>query len=99
MSNAVPQDSIRSSHIAVLARDNHGRGLASYLAAMACELARHPCQVLSRETLAARLCERPEGTRAIDALIVKLRKKPEVDPRQPSVILSVRRIGYMLIDQ
>lgn len=37
-------------------------------------------------------------TRTIDNFIVKLRKIFEVDPRKPSLILSIRGIGYKLVN-
>ena len=33
--------------------------------------------------------------RAIDAQIVRLRKKIEADPREPALIQSVRGVGYV----
>jgi DNA-binding response OmpR family regulator len=58
--------------------------------------ARHPRQLLSRD----RLCQLAHnrdlepGDRSIDIRITRLRKKIEVDPDKPAVLLTVRGEGY-----
>jgi DNA-binding response OmpR family regulator len=60
-------------------------------------LAKHPGRVFSRETL----IERTRGhnmkafDRTIDAQIARLRKKIERDPRSPTIVKSVRAVGYV----
>ncbi|SEH26461.1 response regulator [Rhizobium sp. NFR12] len=57
----------------------------------------HPGRVLSRDFL----LEETKGRhldaydRAIDAQIVRIRRKVEVDPKQPQIIRSIRGVGYM----
>jgi two-component system phosphate regulon response regulator OmpR len=58
---------------------------------------RHPRQILSRD----RLCQLAHnrdldpGDRSIDIRITRLRKKIEVDPEQPAVLVTVRGGGYV----
>jgi len=60
-------------------------------------LAKHPGRVFSRETL----MERTRGhrlnafDRTIDAQIARLRKKIERDPKSPTIVKSVRAVGYV----
>ena len=60
-------------------------------------LARHAGRVLSREVLMDLTHGRGLDAfdRTIDAQIARLRKKVESDPRQPTLIKSVRGIGYV----
>jgi len=61
-------------------------------------LAQHPGEALTRD----RLLQVVHGTdeaafdRSIDVLVSRLRSKLETDPRRPSFIKTVRKIGYML---
>ncbi len=50
-----------------------------------------------REALTERVFDRPyrPGDRAIDSLVVRLRRKLEPDPEQPVVIISARQQGYL----
>ena len=59
-------------------------------------LAQHPGQALSRELLLSRLwtLEFSNSTRTVDVHIRGLRKKIEIDPDQPSRIVTVRGSGY-----
>ena len=52
---------------------------------------------VSRETLTERVFNRPyrQGDRAIDSLVVRLRRKLEPDVEHPSVIKSARQQGYV----
>jgi DNA-binding response OmpR family regulator len=54
-------------------------------------------RVLSRETLMDQTRNRnlEAFDRAIDAQIVRLRKKIETDPKEPALIQSVRGVGYV----
>ncbi|NGO53842.1 response regulator [Allomesorhizobium camelthorni] len=58
---------------------------------------RHPRQILSRD----RLCQLAHhrdlepGDRSIDIRITRIRKKIEVDPEEPSILLTVRGEGYV----
>ena len=60
-------------------------------------LAKHPGRVFSREAL----MERTRGhwlkafDRTIDAQIARLRKKIEGDPKNPTIVKSVRAVGYV----
>ena len=60
-------------------------------------LAKHPGRVFSRETLMDLTRGRTLDTfdRTIDAQIARLRRKVESDPKNPSLIKSVRGIGYV----
>jgi two-component system, OmpR family, response regulator len=60
-------------------------------------LAKHPGRVFSRETL----MEHTRGhglnafDRTIDAQIARLRKKIERDPKSPTIVKSIRAVGYV----
>ena len=58
---------------------------------------RNPGRVMSRETLMSLTRNRDLEAfdRAIDAQIVRLRKKIEHDPKEPVLIQSVRGVGYV----
>ena len=60
-------------------------------------LAKHPGRVLSRESLMDHT--RGRGLKAfdrtIDAQIARLRKKIEPDPKNPTIVKSVRAVGYV----
>jgi two-component system, OmpR family, response regulator len=60
-------------------------------------LAKHPGRVLSREALMDHT--RGRGLKAfdrtIDAQIARLRKKIEPDPKNPTIVKSVRAVGYV----
>jgi DNA-binding response OmpR family regulator len=60
-------------------------------------LAKHPGHVLSREALMDHTRGRTLGTfdRTIDAQIARLRKKIERDPKSPTLVKSVRAVGYV----
>lgn len=60
-------------------------------------LARNPHRVMSREHLLAEVAGRTWSPydRAVDTAIVKLRRKIEDDPRRPTLIKTVRGVGYM----
>lgn len=59
--------------------------------------ATHAGRVLTRDTLMdlTRNRARDGFDRTIDALIVRLRRKIEVDPAHPNLIKSVRGVGYL----
>ncbi len=67
-------------------------GEASLLAA----LAHRPNEVLGREDIAAALDMDEAGERAIDVQVTRLRRKIEVDPREPRFLHTVRGRGYTL---
>jgi two-component system response regulator MtrA len=60
------------------------------------ELARHPGQVLTRETLLDRIWgyDYLGDSRLVDVAIQRLRAKVETDPAAPTLILTVRGSGY-----
>ncbi|MFO1067531.1 MAG: response regulator transcription factor [Geminicoccaceae bacterium] len=62
--------------------------------------AAHPNEILSRERLIALAHHQAgdPGDRSIDVRIVRLRRKLEPDPAQPSVIRTVRGAGYVFDD-
>lgn len=59
-------------------------------------LARKPNEVLSRDDIAAALDMDDAGERAIDVQVTRLRRKVEVDPREPRFLHTVRGRGYVL---
>ncbi len=67
-------------------------GEAALLSAMAAKA--H--EVLSREEIAAALGTDEASERAIDVQITRLRRKIEVDPREPRFLHTVRGRGYVL---
>jgi two-component system phosphate regulon response regulator OmpR len=60
-------------------------------------LLKHPGRVLGREALMDLTRGRSWEAydRTIDAQIVRLRKKIEVDPKNPTLVKSVRGVGYV----
>ncbi len=65
-------------------------------AALLTALARKPNEVLSREEIAAALSMDEAGERAIDVQVTRLRRKIELDPREPRFLHTVRGRGYVL---
>jgi two-component system, OmpR family, phosphate regulon response regulator OmpR len=65
-------------------------------AALLTALARKPNEVLSREDIAAALGMDEAGERAIDVQMTRLRRKIEIDPREPRFLHTVRGRGYVL---
>ena len=65
-------------------------------AALLTALARKPNEVLSREDIAAGLGMDEAGERAIDVQVTRLRRKLEVEPREPRFLHTVRGRGYVL---
>jgi len=65
-------------------------------AALLTALARKPNEVLSREELAGVLGMDETGERAIDVQVTRLRRKIELDPREPRFLHTVRGRGYVL---
>jgi two-component system phosphate regulon response regulator OmpR len=65
-------------------------------AALLSALARKPNEVFSREEIAAALGMDDSGERAIDVQVTRLRRKIEVDPREPRFLHTVRGRGYIL---
>jgi DNA-binding response OmpR family regulator len=63
-----------------------------------CELASHPNIVLSRDQLLERVWgyDYLGDSRLVDAHIHRLRNKVEVDAQNPTLILTVRGLGYKL---
>lgn len=61
------------------------------------ELAEHPQQVLSRDFLLERLHGREGGPydRSVDIQLSRLRRKLGEDPKEPTIIKTVRSGGYM----
>jgi two-component system phosphate regulon response regulator OmpR len=65
-------------------------------AALLTALARKCNEVLTREEIADALGMDDSGERAIDVQVVRLRRKIEVDPREPRFLHTVRGRGYIL---
>ena len=61
-------------------------------------LLEHPHRILSRDQLTDLLYDKAADPfdRTIDVLIARLRKKIEIDPKSPSILLTVRGGGYKL---
>jgi two-component system phosphate regulon response regulator OmpR len=64
--------------------------------ALLAALAARPNEVFSREDLAASLEMDETGERAIDVQVTRLRRKIEIDPREPRFLHTVRGRGYVL---
>ena len=60
------------------------------------ELARHPGQVMTRELLLQRVWDHEflGDSRLVDVAVQRLRAKIEPDPTRPSLIATVRGVGY-----
>ena len=65
-------------------------------AALLTTLARRPNEVLSREDIGGTLGMDEAGERAIDVQVTRLRRKIEIDPREPRFLHTVRGRGYVL---
>jgi len=80
----------------------HANGRAYRLTVMEADLlaylVRHAGQVVSRKAILEDVWDLREDTdtRAIDNFIVRLRRYLEADPARPSLILTVRGVGYRL---
>ncbi len=70
--------------------------LTSGEVALLTALARRANETLSREEIAAAVSMDDLGERAIDVQVTRLRRKIELDPREPRYIHTVRGRGYML---
>ena len=65
-------------------------------AALLAALGRKPNEVLSREDIAETLGMDEAGERAIDVQVTRLRRKIEIDPREPRFLHTVLGRGYVL---
>ncbi len=65
-------------------------------AALLQALARKPGEVLSRDWIVETLGMDESGERAIDVQVTRLRRKIEIDPREPRFLHTVRGRGYVL---
>ena len=65
---------------------------------LAC-LVRQPGVPVSREQISQAVYRRSYRAedRSVDNLVVRLRRKLELDPRQPEALRSIRLIGYMFV--
>lgn len=63
------------------------------------EFARHPGQVLSRQALLKQVWDYGYvgDSRIVDATVARLRAKIEDDPANPSILRTVRGLGYRLV--
>lgn len=82
----------------VVTRDGQGVTLTKTEFRLLCELASHPGWVISRPQLLERVWgyDYFGDTRLVDVHIGRLRAKVEEDPANPSLILTVRGLGYRL---
>lgn len=80
--------------------DGRAVNLTSYEFALLRALAEQPGRVMSREQLMdlARGNAEDAFDRSIDVHISRLRQKLEPDPRHPSLLKTVRGVGYMVAD-
>lgn len=65
-------------------------------AALLTALARRAGEVLSREEIAVALGTPDAGERSVDVQVTRLRRKIEVDPREPRFLHTIRHRGYVL---
>ena len=63
------------------------------------ELARSPCQVVSRDKLQHAVAGRGAGPfdRSMDMLVARVRRKIEPDPKVPQFLITVPGVGYKLM--
>ena len=82
----------------VVLKDGEPLSLTKTEFKLLCEFATHPNQVLSREQLLERVWgyEFLGDSRLVDAHIRRIRTKIEPDPAQPTLIVTVRGLGYRL---
>lgn len=85
-------------HNGIVLRDGTQVGLTKTEYRLLCELAAAPGRVVSREELLDRLWGYGYfgDARLVDVHVGRLRKKIEPDPLKPTVILTVRGMGYRL---
>ena len=101
---AAPADVIEFAghRLDLRALELHANGRAYRLTVMEADLlaylVRHAGQVVSRKAILEDVWGLHEDTdtRAIDNFIVRLRRYLEADPSRPSLILTVRGVGYRL---
>ncbi|GBR52288.1 two component response regulator OmpR [Neokomagataea thailandica NBRC 106555] len=65
-------------------------------AALLAVLSRQIGQIMSREAIAEALDIKEIGERAVDVQVTRLRRRIEVDPREPRFLQTVRGKGYVL---
>jgi two-component system, OmpR family, response regulator len=55
----------------------------------------HPQQILTRMQLVPRIAGRVfSQDRAVDVRVARIRRKIEIDPREPEIIKTIRQNGY-----
>lgn len=86
------------AHAGVALRDGEPLALTRTEFRLLCELAAEPGRVLSREDLLERVWgyDYLGDARLVDTHVGRLRRKVEVDPGDPQVVLTVRGMGYRL---
>jgi DNA-binding response OmpR family regulator len=102
--NAPSQESRFIEHIeireseALVLLDNAPIELTKTELRLLCELADHPNQVLSRDQLLERVWgyDFLGDSRLVDAHMYRLRNKVERNPAEPTLIMTVRGLGYKL---
>ena len=79
--------------------EGHSEELSSAESELLCVLLKSPKQVLSRDQLMGRLMGRESMPfdRSIDVRMSRIRKKLEVDPKNPKIIKTVYGAGYMFV--
>ncbi|MCW8085748.1 response regulator [Sabulicella glaciei] len=65
-------------------------------AALLAALAARAGEVLSREEIAAAIGTPEAGERSVDVQVTRLRRKIEIDPREPRFLHTIRHRGYVL---
>jgi DNA-binding response OmpR family regulator len=82
----------------VVTRDGAELSLTPTELRLLVEFARHPGQVLTRQVLLDRVWEYGYlgDSRLVDACVQRLRAKVEADPANPTLIRTVRGVGYRL---
>ncbi len=85
---------------AVCTVDGQAVELTARLYQLLCCFLRHPNQLLSRDRLLNEVWgyESLPTTRTVDVHVGWLRRQIEADPAQPTRILTVRGLGYKLVD-
>ncbi len=84
------------AELQVTGPDGNKKALTKTEMKLLLQLAQHPGQALSREELLVNVWDDTGESNLVDVYIRRLRRKLEPDPANPTIIQSVRGVGYRL---